>query len=169
MSQKSESLFSNINISGKFAKNSLILLLGLYCGLWVWFEIFPQSKYIYSFVFYFVGCFIIGPVNTIFAYFYANFLELDLMTEQQFWLGLPFAFLLPGSIINVGIYFGSIIDGFKGVIISGFFLYLPTFLSLYGILPEWRYYREKPGIQRLFIGLSCVTTGLIFSTVSIYL
>ena len=44
-------------------------------------------------------------------------------------------------------------------------MYLPCFLSLYGILPEWRYYREKPGIQRLIIGLSCVTTGLVFSTV----
>ena len=83
------------------------------------------------------------------------------------WLGLPFAFLLPGSIINVGIYFGSIIDGFRGIILSGFFLYLPCFLSLYGILPSWRYYRDKPGIQRVFNGLTCVTTGLIFSTVKL--
>lgn len=148
-----------------FGRNSLIALISLYLVLWVWFRIFPSSAFVYTEVYYFVGCFIIGPVNTIFAYFYANFLELGFMTESQLWLGIPFAFLLPGSIINVSIYFGSIIDGFRGIFLSAFFLYLPCFLSIYGILPQWRYYRDKPGIQRLIIGLTCVTTGLTFSTV----
>lgn len=84
---------------------------------------------------------------------------------HQFWMGVPFAFMLPGSIINVGIYYGSLIDGVTGTILSAFFLYLPCFLSLCGILPQWKYYREKPGIQRLIIGITCVTIGLSFSLV----
>lgn len=77
MSSKSESLFKNSNLNNKiFGRNSIIILVAIYCFLWIWFEIYPDSAYVYNFVFYFVGCFIIGPVNTIFAYFYANFLEL---------------------------------------------------------------------------------------------
>lgn len=57
-----------------FGKNSLVLLISIYAILWAWFYLFPDSQYIYTFVFYFVGCFIVGPINTIFAYFFANFL-----------------------------------------------------------------------------------------------
>jgi chromate transporter len=89
------------------------------------------------------------------------------MTENQFWIGLPLAFLTPGSIVNVGIYFGSIIDGIRGALLSAFFLYLPCFLSIYGILPSWRYYRDKPGVQRLIIGITCVANGFVLSTVQI--
>ena len=81
---------------------------------------------------------------------------------------MPFAYMLPGSIIKVGIYYGSLIDGFKGTALSACFLYLPCFLALCGILPQWRYYRDKPGIQRLTIGITCVTNGLCFSIVIIY-
>lgn len=112
-----------------------------------------------------MGCFLIGPLTTIFAHFYVNFIQLNLIDAEQFWIGVPFAFMLPGSLINVGIYYGSLIDGVTGTILSACFLYLPCFLALCGILPEWRYYRDKPGIQRLTIGLTCVANGLCFSVV----
>jgi len=76
--------------------------------------------------------------------------------------------MLPGTHLNVGIYFGSMIDGVQGALLSAIFLYLPCFLSLYGILPQWKYYRDKQGVQRLFQGIICVTTGLHLSMV-IYL
>ena len=57
-----------------FGRQAIVILVSVYCVLWLWFKVSPDSIYIYSEVFYFVGCFIIGPVNTIFAYFYANFL-----------------------------------------------------------------------------------------------
>jgi len=62
-----------------FGKNSLVILLIIYGILWVWFEFYPDSHYIYTFVFYFVGCFVIGPLSTIFAHFYANFIQLKLI------------------------------------------------------------------------------------------
>lgn len=77
--------------------------------------------------------------------------------------------MLPGSIINVGIYYGSLIDGFMGTALSACFMYLPCFLALCGILPQWRYYRDKPGIQRLIIGITCVTIGLSLAIVSKFL
>lgn len=77
--------------------------------------------------------------------------------------------MFPGSIINVGIYFGAVIDGARGALLSAIFIYTPCFLALYGILPQWKYYRDKPGIQRLIIGLTCVTNGFGLATVYINL
>lgn len=91
------------------------------------------------------------------------------MAEEQIWLGIPFAFLIPGSLVNGGIYFGVLVDGFRGMVLSAIFLYLPCFLSLYGMLPQWRHYRSKPGVQRLVKGITCVTTGFLLAMVKIYL
>jgi chromate transporter len=117
--------------------------------------------------FYFVGCFIIGPIDTIFAYFLALVLQQQSIDAMQLWIGIPIAFLLPGSLLNIGIYFGSIIDGVRGGLLSAIFLYIPCFLSIFGLLPQWKYYRDKQGIQRLYQGMVCVTTGLSLSMVTI--
>lgn len=167
MTEESKALFDS-NFNWFFGQNAIITLVGMYVVLWVLFTFMSDSLFIYTEVFYFVGCFIIGPINTIFVYFYGNFIELNLMSETQFWIGVPFAFLLPGSILNIGIYFGALIDGFRGTFLSALFLYLPCFLALCGILPEWEKYRNRPGIQRLVIGMNCVTTGFTFSFVLIY-
>jgi chromate transport protein ChrA len=57
------------------------------------------------------------------------------MTQSQFWMGVPFGFLVPGTSINIAIYYGTLIDGFRGAVLSWICLYMPTFLSVYGILP----------------------------------
>lgn len=75
------------------------------------------------------------------------------------------SFLIPGSVINSGLYYGVLVDGIIGLMIAALFLYLPCFTSLFGILPSWRYYRNKPGIQRLTKGLICVTNGLLLGMV----
>ncbi len=81
------------------------------------------------------------------------------------WVGFPFAFLLPGSVVNGARYYGVLIDGIRGLFVAAIFFYLPCFVSLYGILPQWKYYRSKPGIQRLTKGLSCVSTGFLLAMV----
>ena len=46
---------------------------------------------------------------------------------------------------------------------------IPCFITLYGILPNWKYYRAKPGVQRLTTGLTCESTGLMIAMVIILL
>lgn len=87
------------------------------------------------------------------------------MTDAQFWMGVPLAYLVPATSINVAVYYGAIIDGVKGAILAWIFVYLPAFLSVYGILPDWHLYRDRPGIQRILIGVSCVSSGLALASV----
>lgn len=71
--------------------------------------------------------------------------------------------------MNIGIYFGSVIDGFRGALLAAIFIYLPCFLSLLGLLPEWKSYRDRQGIRRLYEGLTCSTTGLTLAIVKRWL
>ena len=57
------------------------------------------------------------------------------------WIGVSFSFLIPGSHLNIGLYYGSLIDGIRGAVLSTLCLYIPCFLFLLGMLPQWKYYR----------------------------
>lgn len=88
------------------------------------------------------------------------------MSDAQFWLGVPLAYLLPGTSVNIAVYYGSLIDGLRGAILGWVCIYLPAFLSVYGLLPDWYLYRDRPGVQRLLIGVNCVSAGLALASVN---
>lgn len=90
---------------------------------------------------------------------------MNFITEDLFWVGFPFAFLLPGSVVNGTLYYGVLIDGLRGLLTTAICFYIPCFISLFGILPQWKYYRAKAGIQRLTKGLTCVSTGILSAMV----
>jgi len=50
--------------------------------------------------------------------------------------------ILPGPLLNVGIYVGSIAAGVTGGIIGWVFLFLPSFLFIWGVLPYWKKYKN---------------------------
>lgn len=77
MSIRNENLFKNVSNNPLFGKKSLILLLFILKALWIYFSIYPDDSYNYIFGFYLVGCLIIGPIESIFAYFFAIFSTID--------------------------------------------------------------------------------------------
>jgi len=72
MSSKSSDLFKNLTFNFIMGKPSLILLLMLLFGMWLFFSIYPNSSYSYIFGFYFVGCMVVGPMDSSFAFFLAT-------------------------------------------------------------------------------------------------
>jgi chromate transporter len=81
------------------------------------------------------------------------------------WIALPLVFVLPGTHTNIGIFIGAMVDGFRGALLALISLNLPCFLSIFGLLPEWKNYRDREGIRRLCEGLTCATTGLTLGMV----
>ena len=169
MSSKSMTLFSKLRFNFLLGKPSIIILLSIFSILWIFFSINSGNSYEYIFSFYWIGCLIIGPIEVIFAYFLSIMLYNPAINITQMWIGVAFSFLIPGSHLNIGIYFGFLLDGLKGAILAAIFLYIPCFLFLLGVLPQWKYYREKGGIKRIYEGLICSTTGLTLSVVLISL
>ena len=85
------------------------------------------------------------------------------------WIALPLVFVLPGTHTNIGIFIGAMVDGFRGALLALISLNLPCFLSIFGLLPEWKNYRDREGIRRLCEGLTCATTGLTLGMVRHYI
>jgi chromate transporter len=149
-------------------KTSILIFLFVYFILWILSSFYPDSIFGYCFVFVFCGTFSMGPAAGIFAYLYSYFTELSFISDSQMWIGFPLAYLIPGSVVNSGLYYGVLVDGIKGLLAAAIFLYLPCFTALFGILPSWKYYRNKPGVQRLTKGLICVTNGLLLGMVILF-
>ena len=97
------------------------------------------------------------------------FYAVDAFDNSHIWIGLPLSFLLPGTHTNIAIYFGGMIDGVRGAILAALFIYIPCFLTLLGLLPEWKSYRDRQGVRRLYEGLICSTTGLTLGMVFLVL
>ena len=166
MSSKSKNLFNSIQFNFLFGKPSLLILIGIFFFLWIFFSVFGDNHWEYIFSFYWIGCFILGPNEVIFAYFLSIMEEYSTTVNyNEMWMGVAISFLIPGSHLNIGLYFGSLIDGIRGSVLAAIFLYIPCFLFLLGILPQWKYYREKAGIKRIYEGLMCSTTGLTLAVV----
>jgi len=168
MSSKSEELFSKLKFNFLLGKPSIVILVGIFCILWIFFSVYSDSNFEYIFSFYWTGCFIIGPIEVIFAYLLSIMFENQAINLTQMWIGVAFGFLIPGSHLNIGIYFGFLLDGIKGAFLAAIALYIPCFLFLLGMLPQWKYYREKGGIKRIYEGLICSTTGLTLSVVPLF-
>lgn len=165
MSNRSQNLFHRINANWLLGRNSLYIFIGLFAFLWIVSNSYPNEWYSYTYIFYFAGSLVIGPAATVLAYIYPFLQEMNFITDELFWVGFPFAFLLPGSVVNGTLYYGVLIDGLRGLITAAICFYIPCFISLFGILPQWKYYRAKAGIQRLTKGLNCVSTGILTAMV----
>ena len=149
MSVRNYNLFSNLPSHFLLGRNSTLILIFGFIGLWVYFSIYPESEYSYVFGFYLIGCLLIGPMESIFAYLLVLFSSSPQFDEKYIWLGLPLVFVLPGTHTNIAIFIGGMLDGFRGAALALISLNLPRFLSIFGLLPEWPNYRDREGVRRL--------------------
>lgn len=151
-----------------FGKWAIGLLVGIYVYLGLSSKIHDQQSYYFAYLFYFAGCFIFGPATTVFPLLYPAFVSIDQISDHQFWFGVPLCFLVPGNPTNIAIYYGTVLYGVLGGLLGWLFLQLPSFLLLFGIMPSWDEYRDRAGIQRIMIGMNCVSLGFLMSSVIIH-
>jgi len=169
MSVRNFNLFSSVPSHFLLGRNSILMLVSVFVCLWIYFSLYPDSQYNYVFGFYLIGCLIIGPIESIFAYILVLFTSQQGFDEKYVWLVLPLAFALPGTHTNVAIFVGAMLDGFRGGLLALISVNLPCFLSIFGLLPAWRNYRDREGVRRLCEGLTCATTGLTLAMVPLQL
>lgn len=66
---------------------------------------------------------------------------------------------------NLAAYIGALINGFIGSIVCCFALYLPSFLTIWAIIPYWQEYRKNEKIQKIIYGLCCASIGFILAAI----
>lgn len=101
------------------------------------------------FNFYYIGSLIIGGGHVIIPLMLTIFSSRFGLSEDSFWNGFSFASAMPGPLFNFSIYVGSLIDGPLGAGLSGLSLFAPAFFSIWGLLPYWDKYRNRPKVKRI--------------------
>lgn len=103
----------------------------------------------YTSSFYYIGSLIIGGGHVILPLMLSEFSDKGYITETAFWNGFSIVSALPGPMFNLAIYVGALIDGLQGAIIGWVFLFAPSFLMIWGLMPYWDEYRENDKIAKL--------------------
>lgn len=49
---------------------------------------------------------------------------------------------MPGPMFNIAIYIGALIGGVPVALLAEFFMFLPGFFTIFGLLPYWKQYRS---------------------------
>ena len=91
--------------------------------------------------------------------------EVDLgwMLQNEFLQGLGLAYLCPGSLYNVGAYFGALHDGFGGACLGFIGLFVPGIALMYSLSPFWDQLRSSSEFRAVFKGVHAASTGFMCS------
>lgn len=116
-------------------------------------------------IFYRIGSVIIGGGHVILPMMWTEFSRFGYFDEPSYWNGFSLVSCLPGPMFNMAAYIGTLINGFIGAIFCCFGLYLPSFLTIWAVLPYWNFYRSNLKIQQIIYGLCCASIGFILAAV----
>ncbi|KAM3136093.1 hypothetical protein pb186bvf_011898 [Paramecium bursaria] len=89
----------------------------------------------------------------------------EYITQQQFSDAFALVSCMPGPMFSIAIYLGAMIGGVPLALISQFFMFLPGFFTIFGLLPYWKQYKDIKIIKAALNGIAAVTTGFIVSTI----
>ncbi|EAS07861.1 chromate ion transporter (CHR) family chromate transporter (macronuclear) [Tetrahymena thermophila SB210] len=149
---------------GVFGKNSLYAYIIILAVLLI-LRISLKTKDVEAAIsFYYVGSLLMGGGHVGIPLLFTEFTALNLITSDIFFNGFSVNNMIPGPIMNIAVYVGGFADGFKGAFIAYIFLYLPTFLFIWGVLPYWHSHRKDPNINNFIRGASLVSIGFVFAT-----
>lgn len=85
-----------------------------------------------------------------------------LISHEDFWDSVALAQTVPGLLaINVSIYTGYKVHGFKGALVSALGTALPSFLIILLVAMFFSVYKDHPVVERIFKGIRPVVVALI--------
>lgn len=117
-------------------------------------------------VFYKIGSVIIGGGHVILPMMWTEFKPYSYFSEHEFWNGFSLVSCLPGPMFNMAAYVGALINGVVGSVCCCIALYIPSFLTIWAVLPYWQQYRSIAMVQKVIYGLCCASIGFILAAVA---
>ncbi|PKA14611.1 chromate efflux transporter [Leptospira haakeii] len=83
--------------------------------------------------------------------------------KEEFLAGYGVAQAMPGPLFTFASYLGYMISGYSGVILSTAFVFLPSFLLVFGFFPLWEKIRNYPKMRTVIDAIQFSALGILLS------
>ncbi len=148
------------NDSGKFFLIGFVLLAGLLPALRIlegnrFWEIADS--------FYRSGAFVFGGGHVVLPLLEKEIVLSGWLDRETFLAGYGAAQAVPGPLFTFAAYLGYFLDGIFGAGLSLFWIFLPSFLIVFGVLPYWEKIRSYDKIQSAIQGMNSSVLGILIA------
>ncbi len=113
------------------------------------------------------GSLVFGGGHVVLPLLQSETVYFNWVNTDNFMAGYGAAQAIPGPLFTFSAYLGTVMNffpnGWIGGMICLFFIFLPSFLLVFSILPYWENLRKYYIIQRALIGINASVVGLLLS------
>ncbi|WP_445115180.1 chromate efflux transporter [Acinetobacter sp. WZC-1] len=147
----------------------LLLLVVIFILLFIFKQMHASvvSQSIYDF--YSTGSLVFGGGHVVLPLLYQNFVVTDVIDRQLFELGYAFVQLMPGPLFTFSAYLGALLpSGLPPVIGAGLaviFIFLPSFLLVFGSLPYWSFFLNNPRFFNAVTAINAAVVGFLVAMI----
>ncbi|NMO96305.1 chromate efflux transporter [Paenibacillus lemnae] len=113
--------------------------------------------------FYRTGSLVFGGGHVVLPLLEAGTVQQGTVSANDFIAGYGAAQAVPGPLFTFAAYLGTLMQGLPGALLAAFFVFLPGFLLVVGILPVWSRIRQYPGLNQALGGVNAAVVGILFA------
>lgn len=118
-------------------------------------------------VFYRAGSLVFGGGHVVLPLLQADLVPTGMVTEAEFLTGYGAAQAVPGPLFTFAAFLGTASSsGFGGILgglLATFFIFLPSFLLVFALLPVWHRLRAQEWAQGALQGINASVIGLLLA------
>ncbi|PJZ48052.1 chromate efflux transporter [Leptospira saintgironsiae] len=132
----------------------LLPLLGSFSGL---------SSFAISDSFYRSGALVFGGGHVVLPLLENEVIRQGWVGKEEFLAGYGAAQAMPGPLFTFASYLGYMISGWNGAILSTIFIFLPSFLLVFGFFPLWEKIRNYPKMRTVIDAIQFSALGILLA------
>jgi len=154
----------NFPISRRAGGSALVLFALLLLLPFVTMTIGSHALAVFD-AFYRAGALVFGGGHVVLPLLQAEVVTPGWVSNETFLAGYGLAQAVPGPLFTFGAYLGAVMsappNGLRGAMIALFALLLPGMLLVYGTLPFWNSFRNRPFAQSAMRGTNAAVVGIL--------
>ena len=161
---KPENAHNNVEHTYPSLKIGFIFLLAftlLLIGLPIIQTIWPNEWLQLISSLYVASSFVFGGGHVVLPLLETQFVNMGILTADQFLAGYGFTQAVPGPLFTFASYIGTVLFGLVGGIVATIAIFLPAYLILFGVWPISNKLKSNSKVSAAIAGLNAAVVGIL--------
>lgn len=152
-----EHTYPSLKIGFIFLLAFTVLLIGLPIIQTIW----PNEWLQLISSLYVASSFVFGGGHVVLPLLETQFVNMGILTADQFLAGYGFTQAVPGPLFTFASYIGTVLFGLVGGIVATIAIFLPAYLILFGVWPIWNKLKSNSKVSAAIAGLNAAVVGIL--------